>query len=194
MQIKVHTELAKLRLKNREENAQVRADARAAYEQRIQDAANDSFADSSCLASFIENSVTGTVAALLLLFIVEMCSLILCVQKHFRWSNPSSTCNRACYSTEKCSLSCSSFTYLPSVRWQNTANARCIQCPWSCVRTVNCDISTRRLPSSNVCKCELLSPSRPAQFEDKVPFVDIVLSEDNITFEEKFQFEGEVEC
>jgi hypothetical protein len=80
MQIKVHTELAKLRLKNREENAQVRADARAAYEQRIQDAANDSFADSSCLASFIENSVTGTVAALLLLFIVEMCSLILCAE------------------------------------------------------------------------------------------------------------------
>ncbi len=62
MQIKVHTELAKLRLKNREENARVRADARTAYEQRIQDAANDSFADSSCFASFIENSVAGTVA------------------------------------------------------------------------------------------------------------------------------------
>jgi hypothetical protein len=110
MEIKVHAELAKLRLKNREENARVRADARTAYEQRIQDAANDSFADSSCLASFIENSVAGTFAAVLLLFIVKLCSLILRVQKHFRWSNPLFTCNRACCSTEKCSSSsCSSF-------------------------------------------------------------------------------------
>ena len=187
MQIKVHTELAKLRLKNREENARVRADARTAYEQRIQDAANDSFADSSCFARFIENSVAGTVAAVLLLFIVELCALILCVQKHFRWSNPLSTCNRACYSTEKCSsLSCSSFAYLQSVRWQNTADARCIQCPWSCVRAVDCDISTRRLPSSIVCTCEFLSPSRPTQLEEKVPFDYIILSEDNVPFEEKF--------
>ena len=57
--IKVHTELEKLRLKNREESARVRADARFAYEQRIQDVPNESLADSSSLASFIESSVAG---------------------------------------------------------------------------------------------------------------------------------------
>jgi hypothetical protein len=56
---KVHVELEKLRCKNREENARIRADARFAYEQRIQDVANDSLADSSSLASFIESSVAG---------------------------------------------------------------------------------------------------------------------------------------
>ena len=59
MQIKVHAELEKLRVKNREESARVRADARSAYEQRIQDVTNDSLADSSSLASFIESSVAG---------------------------------------------------------------------------------------------------------------------------------------
>jgi hypothetical protein len=76
MQTKVHTELAKSRLKYREESARVRADARTAYEQRIQDVANDSLADSSCLASFIENSVAGTVAAVLLLCIENIFSNI----------------------------------------------------------------------------------------------------------------------
>ncbi len=56
---KVHVELEKLRCKNREENARIRADARFAYEQRIQDVANDSLTDSSSLASFIESSVAG---------------------------------------------------------------------------------------------------------------------------------------
>jgi hypothetical protein len=56
---KVHVELEKLRCKNREENAKIRADARFAYEQRIHDVANDSLADSSSLASFIESSVAG---------------------------------------------------------------------------------------------------------------------------------------
>jgi hypothetical protein len=56
---KVHVELEKLRCKNREENAKIRADARLAYEQRIHDVANDSLADSSSLASFIESSVAG---------------------------------------------------------------------------------------------------------------------------------------
>ena len=59
MRIKVHAELEKLRLKNREESARVRADARFAYEQRIQDVPNESLADSSSLASFIESSVAG---------------------------------------------------------------------------------------------------------------------------------------
>jgi len=59
MPIKVHAELEKLRVKNREESARVRADARSAYEQRIQDVTNDSLADSSSLASFIESSVAG---------------------------------------------------------------------------------------------------------------------------------------
>jgi hypothetical protein len=59
MRIKVHAELEKLRVKNREESARVRADARSAYEQRIQDVTNDSLADSSSLASFIESSVAG---------------------------------------------------------------------------------------------------------------------------------------
>ena len=56
---KVHAELEKLRTKNREENARARADARFAYEQRMQDVTNDSLADSSSLASFIESSVAG---------------------------------------------------------------------------------------------------------------------------------------
>ncbi len=62
-----------MRTKNREENARVRADARFAYEQRMQDAANDSLADSSSLASFIESSVAGMVL-LLSVSIVFTCS------------------------------------------------------------------------------------------------------------------------
>lgn len=59
MRSKVHAELEKLRVRNREETARARADARSAYEQRIQDATNESLADSSALASFIESSVAG---------------------------------------------------------------------------------------------------------------------------------------
>jgi hypothetical protein len=63
MPIKVHAELEKLRVRNREENARVRADARCAYEQMIQDVTNESLADSSALASFIESSVAGMLIA-----------------------------------------------------------------------------------------------------------------------------------
>jgi hypothetical protein len=49
-------------------------------------------------------------------------------------------------------------------------------------------------PSSIVCTCEFLSPSRPAQLEEKVPFDDIVPSEENVPFEEKVHFAGEGEC
>ena len=59
MRSKVHAELEKLRVRNREETARARADARSAYEQRIQDVTNESLADSSALASFIESSVAG---------------------------------------------------------------------------------------------------------------------------------------
>ena len=69
IQTKVHTELAKLRLKNRDEYARVRADARTAYEQRIQEVTNDSLADSSFLASFIESSLAGA----LVLFMKLLC-------------------------------------------------------------------------------------------------------------------------
>jgi hypothetical protein len=48
-----------LRVKNREDNRRVRAEARHAYEQTILDVTSDSLADSSHLASAIESSVAG---------------------------------------------------------------------------------------------------------------------------------------
>jgi len=105
MRSKVHAELEKLRVRNREETARARADARSAYEQRIQDATNESLADSSALASFIESSVAGRFLFAFQKYGGSLFTHNLLLQKLFRWSNPLFTCNRACSLTDDSSNS-----------------------------------------------------------------------------------------
>ena len=95
MLCKVHTELEKLRTKNREENARARAEARFAYEQRMQDVTNDSLADASSLAGFIESSVAGMVT-------VDGCDSRnkIHAQMHCPWNSQSASCTRACTSND----------------------------------------------------------------------------------------------
>jgi len=104
MPIKVHAELEKLRVRNREENARVRADARCAYEQMIQDVTNESLADSSALASFIESSVAGMLIAYANNLFAPIYPQFLLLQKRCHWSNRRFNCNRACNLTDEISL------------------------------------------------------------------------------------------